>query len=201
MEEEYIFSAEELKICSTFAENVDTSFYAKRNQFNNEKRKKDSLIGKLGEFAVWNFLKKYYTGIPVDISPPDVKIYSAKEKSWDFDLKTPDMNVHVKSQDIEQGKRYGISWLFQFGDGSKRSYDKEIFDRLSNKQYVAFVTVDLTNNKAILRAFTNLDDLHESKMWKSPKLDKLKVANKIAVYLEDLKILPPKKLNILGCYA
>ena len=187
----YKFEQEEIDKCKKFSEEVDTSFYATRNQFNSEKRIKDSYIGKLGEVAVYQILKNKIK----DITEPDFKIYKAKEKSWDFDLKSTDINLHVKTQDLKVGEKYGVSWIFQFGDGKSRSYDKEIFDRTSPNQYVAFVSLDLTTLEATVRAMVTLDFLHDKKIWAAPKLDKLKIANKLAVYLKDLEKYP-EELNI-----
>jgi hypothetical protein len=182
----YKFEQEDLDKCKKFSEEVDTSFYATRNQFNSEKRVKDSYIGKLGEIAVYQILKNQIK----DITEPDFKIYKAKEKSWDFDLKGEGMNLHIKTQDLKVGEKYGVSWIFQFGDGKSRSYDKEIFDRISPSQYVAFVSLDLVESEATVRAMVSLDFLHEKKIWAAPKLDKLKIANKVAVYLKDLEKYP-----------
>jgi len=69
------FSEEEVASCEDFSQKVDTTLYARRNQSDNEKRKKDAKIGKLGEIAAFNFLKEKYP----DLSSPDFNIYSAKE--------------------------------------------------------------------------------------------------------------------------
>jgi hypothetical protein len=171
----YSFTQDEWNICKIFAESVDTSFYAKRNQFNNDKRVKDSFIGKLGEFAVWNLLKKDHP----NLTSPDIKIYAAKQKSWDFDLKDDNLNLHVKSQDIEQGAKYGVSWIFQITD-------KEIFEKTKENQFVAFTSVDLNKKEANVQAIMSVDFLHKKNLWAAPKLAKLKLANKVAVYLDDL---------------
>ena len=59
----YYFTQEEIDKCKSFSESVDTSFYARRSQFNEEKRKKDSFVGKLGEIAVYNYLKSKINNI------------------------------------------------------------------------------------------------------------------------------------------
>lgn len=178
----YQFTQEEYQACVDFSEGVDTSFYASRGQSNVDKRKKDSLVGKLGEVAVFNILKSKYE----DLTYPDFKIYKPREKSWDFDLKAANLNLHVKTQNVEQGRLYGESWIFQHGGEKRGHYDKEIFDKTSPNQYVAFVTVDLPNKTAYIKSILHLDKLHENNLFKPPKLEYLKLANKLAVYFNDI---------------
>lgn len=180
------FTPEQIQECLDFAEKIDTSFYAKRSQTDNDKRKQDQIVGKLGEIAVYTSLKDKYP----DISYPDFKIYEKKDKSWDFDLKAADKNIHTKSQNIKQSKKYGESWIFQKGNGSNRNYDKEIFDRLSPNQYVAFVLVDLAKYEAEVKAIVTLDFLHKKDLFRPPVLEKLRFANKMAVYYKDMKEYP-----------
>lgn len=177
---------EEFNKCKIFSEKCDTSHYVKRNQFNEEKRKKDSLIGKIGEIATFNYLKDKVE----NLTYPDFEIYSAKNKSWDFDLKAKDRNFHVKSQDVVQGDRFGVSWIFQYGNGFNQSYDKEIFDRLTDNQFISFVSINLETNEALIRAIVDLTFLHKKQLFKLPKLEKLQKANKLAVYLKDLERYP-----------
>lgn len=179
----YFFSQEELDICKKFSESVDTSHYSKRGQNNEQKRQKDALVGKLGEFAVYHSFKDKVS----NMTQPDVQIYTAKQKSWDFDLKGDGVNLHVKTQDIEQGEKYGVSWIFQYGNGKSQHYDKEIFDSLTPNQYIAFVSLSLKDNFAIIRAVVKLEFLHEKKLFGLPKLEHLQKANKKAVYLKDIE--------------
>jgi len=176
------FSVEEFEKCLDFSEKIDTSYYSTRNQTNNIKRKKDQLIGKLGEIASYNYLKEKIK----DISYPDFNIYEKKQKSWDFDLKSKDFNFHVKSQDIEQGLKYGESWLFQNSGLKYKGYDKEIFDRISPNQYICFCTIDLKTKQGFLKSLVSLDYIHNNHLFKLPKLEKLQQNNKLAVYFSDL---------------
>jgi hypothetical protein len=180
------FTQPEIDQVLDFANKIDTSYYAKRSQFDNEKRKQDQIVGKLGEVAVYNYLKEKYS----EITAPDFQIYKKNEKSWDFDLKGNEKNVHCKSQNISQSKRYGQSWIFQKGNGVNRHYDKEVFDRLSTNQYVSFILVDLDKYEAEIKAIVTLDFLHKKDMFKLPMLEKLRFANKVAVYYNDLKEYP-----------
>lgn len=188
----YFFSQEELDVCKNFSESVDTSHYSKRGQNNEQKRQKDAFVGKLGEYAVYNSLK----GKILNIVEPDVQVYAAKQKSWDFDLKGDGVNLHVKTQDIEQGEKYGVSWIFQYGNGKNQHYDKEIFDKITPNQYIAFVSLSLKENFALIRAIVKLDFLHDKKLFGLPKLEHLQKANKKAVYLKDIERYP-SELNQL----
>jgi hypothetical protein len=177
------FTQEEIDQVLDFANKIDTSYYATRSQKDNEKRKQDQIVGKLGEIAVHNYLKEKYP----DVSYPDFAIYDAKKKSWDFDLKGSEKNIHCKSQNIVQSRKYGESWIFQKGNGTNRNYDKEVFDQLSPNQYVSFVLVDLDKCTATIKAIVELDFLHKKDLFKLPVLEKLRYANKMAVYFSDLR--------------
>lgn len=177
------FSDQDLSICEDFAQNMDTSYYASRKQFNPEKRQKDQIIGKLGELATFYYLENKN----IKVSYPDFKIYKKKEKSWDFDLKGENINLHVKSQAVEQAQKYGISFIFQYGNGSNRAYDKEIFDRASPNQYVSFVVVNLKERHADIKCIIDLNLLHEKELFKLPRLKFLQENNKKAVYFADLE--------------
>ncbi len=178
----YNFTEEEYKKCVEFSEKIDTSYYASRNQFNPEKRKNDQIIGKLGEILSFNYLK---TKIG-NLTYPDFNIYEKSQKSWDFDLKGDNANIHVKSQNIIQSKRYGQSWIFQSGNG--KNYDKEIFDKISPNQYISFCLIDLVNKSGEIKSILPLEILHEKKLFKLPKLEKLQNANKLAIYFSDIKM-------------
>lgn len=171
------------KKCLNFSEAVDTDFYEKRSgQSNEAKRKKDSVVGKLGELAAFKMLQGKIQGL----TEPDFAIYTAKEKSWDFDLKSPEYNIHVKSQDVEQGKKYGESWVFQL-------QDKHIFQNYSDKDYVVFVSVNLATRECFVRSMLPLITLHEQQLFKPMKVHQLR-NNKAAVYYEDIQNIKPHLL-------
>jgi len=98
-------------LCNAFADAVyfsNKSTYDKRKQTNELKVKADIYIGKMAEFAVYNFL------VEKDrvVTQPDIMIYSVKRKSFDADLfvdeKTP---IHVKSCMSVRDREN--SWVFQ----------------------------------------------------------------------------------------
>jgi len=168
------FTKEHLQKADEFANAVNTSLYARRNQWDADKRKLDSKIGKLGELAVYETLKPTIS----DLSYPDFAIYTAKQKSWDYDLKAKDINLHVKCQNVVQAQRYGESWIFELTD-------KHIFKEYTENDYVAFVTVDLVKGEGNLKSILKVSDLHKKALFKKPKLDKL--VSKAAVYYTDIE--------------
>lgn len=168
------FTETDFKKCQTFANTIDTSFYATRHQFNKDKRIKDNIIGKLGEIATL----KYFKSKDIELSSPDFNIYNRNQKSWDYDLKGKNINLHCKSQSVEQGKKYGISFIFE-------NTDKHIFKEVNGNDYVSFISVDLENLQAEIKAIIKLQDLHNKKLFAKPKLSYL--TTKSAIYLDDLK--------------
>lgn len=175
-----IFTQDIMLRVNEFADAIDTSFYATRNQFDNKKRKRDQITGKLGEFAVYLFLKDKYP----DLTEPDCNIYEKKNKTWDFDLKAKDINIHVKTQDYASSLKYSLSWTFQ-------KNDKEIFKSNSDNQYVAFVSADIDKKFALVKSVLRLDTLHKCNMFKEPKLPQLR-ATKVVVYFSDIEPLEDK---------
>jgi len=177
-----IFSNEDVFKCKQFSESVDTTLYIQRNQFDAIKRSADSMIGKLGELTVYYSLKDKYP----NISYPDFKIYSAKQKSWDFDLKDEKFNLHVKTQESLQASKFGESWIFQ-------NEDKHVFKIFSENDYVAFVGVNLFQKYGIIKQILPISLLHKMNLFKKPILAKL--TSKSAVYFEDIKLLDICLLN------
>ena len=173
MQNKINLSPEDIQKCEEFAGAADTSFYAKRNQWDANKRKADSLVGKIGELAVYYSLVEKYP----DISYPDFKIYKAREKSWDYDMKDTAHNFHVKSQENLQSIKFSESWIFQ-------NQDKHIFLNHLPQDYVAFVKVNLQTKSAEVRAILPVSLLHKEQLFKAPILSKL--FDKKAVYFEDL---------------
>ena len=96
--------------CVQFAhDSIQTNLdaYARRNQKNVHKIFNDIVVGKIGEFAVYKYLKEKH-----ELDEPDLKIYSKENKSFDADLKTAGFDIHVKAQSKYQSETYGTSWSF-----------------------------------------------------------------------------------------
>jgi len=91
--------------------NHDDKASARTNGFAELKFKADIYIGKMAEFAVYNFILAQGKSVTF----PDIEIYHGRKKSFDADLtvnnETP---IHVKSCMETNG--YDNSWLFQPND-------------------------------------------------------------------------------------
>lgn len=181
----YVISEEMYQRCEQFAkDSVMTSAdkYARRNQFDIEKIKKDIRNGKLGEQGTHNLLAKKYPSL----SEPDYNIYSKKDKSWSPDLQeSSGISVAVKSQDIDSAINYGESWVFQFGNGGNYDCDTAVFKEINENHYVAFNAINLPKRFGNIRAIVKVKWLHEKKLFKEMKIHQLR-GNKVAVYYDDL---------------
>ena len=166
--------------------------YTYRGEKNLTKMEEDIVIGTLGEYAVYNYLKS----LGYKCSRPDLKIYGKKRKSFDADLrvyregfKADVVNVHVKSQSMKSVKRYGQSWLFQRSDSlvaNPEKSDKMIFTNVCPKTWEVSV-VGVVHPKLV----TELGLWGECKVWSYQK-------TKVAIYLEDLESygIVRKKFNM-----
>lgn len=118
-------------ISELFAKNsVETNveMYALHNQTNKEKILSDIYLGKMAEWAVFNYLLSKEK----KCSAPDVAIYPKRWKSFDADLTINDGDkLHVKS--CMAVSHYEISWVFSSKDPVTHSP--------SPNEFVAFVVV------------------------------------------------------------
>jgi hypothetical protein len=107
-------SAYQERLCTLFSSEVfhtNKDMYASRNQTNENKVRSDIYMGKMAEFAVYNYL----ISKGKICSAPDVMIYTAKQKSYDADLLINGIApLHVKSCMVVSG--YDNSWVFQPND-------------------------------------------------------------------------------------
>jgi hypothetical protein len=108
--------------------NTNIQKYAERNQSDVKKIISDIYIGKMAEFAVWNYLQRDGK----DATIPDIMVYPAKKKSYDADIFCGDIKIHVKSC-VAMGL-YPVSWIFQPNDPVTISP--------SNKDYLALVCIE-----------------------------------------------------------
>lgn len=163
----------DIQKCQEFANQIDTGFYASRGQGNDSKRTKDQVIGKVAEIAAYNYLKSK----EIDSSYPDFAIYAKGQKSWAHDMQNLKYNFHIKSQSVEQGKRYGTSFVFE-------KTDKKIFEKYTEIDYVFFISIDLPNKTADIKSILKLEDLHKHNLFKPMKLAHL--TSKLAIYFDDV---------------
>lgn len=167
-------SKKDLDECRQFSDMIDASFYENRNQFDDNKRKIDIVIGKAGELIAYYYLKKTYP----EITYPDFMIYSTNKKSWDYDLKTSSINLHVKSQSFLQENNFSSSWIFQ-------NEDKHIFKKYKDNDFVIFVSINLMESHGIIKKILPVKLLHEKELFKKPILANL--ISKSAIYYDDIK--------------
>lgn len=166
--------------CASFAENSYASsgaHYAKRNQSNPDKVKLDIKIGKMAEFAAWSYLFK--SG--VISSRPDLKIYEQKNKTLSPDLKSGNLNFHIKACSKNSG--FPLSWAFQYGNKEKGHFDP-VLQSSSELDIAIFCVVDGTR-VTVMSAF-QVKNIFHYKLLKDPKLDRLK-NQKLFVYWDDIK--------------
>lgn len=102
------------RLCTLFSNEVyhtNKEMYASRNQTSETKVKADIYIGKMAEFAVFNYL----VSKGKDCSAPDILIYEGNKKSYDADLFVNGSSpLHVKS--CVDSRIYSNSWVFQPND-------------------------------------------------------------------------------------
>ncbi len=178
-----IIDEKSLETCRQFAsDSVSTSLncYARRGQSNPRKIEQQILNGKIGEFGVYKFL----TDAGQECSLPDTRILQRKEKSFDYDLVAPDFNIHVKTQDYAEAKKFGSSWVFQCSPNKNANHDSHVFKVYdAKKDYVAFCTL-FGNNLAVV-GFVKVADLHAHDLFKEMKVWQLRNTKK-AVYYDDI---------------
>jgi hypothetical protein len=176
----YYLSRDIIKICEVFCSKVlhtNADQYYKRKQSDINKIWNDIFYGKISEWGVYFiYLERGRT----NVTAPDMKIYSSKQKSFDADLCYGLYNLHVKSQNSESAEKYGDSWIFQSKDplfASPTEYDIIVGCRVtldeSSKDFIDGALVEIKLEKRFI-------DLNIG----SPKLSKFS-GDKKAIYLKD----------------
>lgn len=173
-----VISARDIAACKAFAEkcyDTNKDEYARRNQDNRDKIVWDITIGKMAEIAVYFFLRDEKK---VECSQPDFLIYAAKKKNYGADLTFTGKDgvlydLHVKSQDKQQGERFGKSWMFQKKDTLTHA-PKE-------NEMICLCTID--NNEV------HIDYMRKAAkfigVYSEPKAERLR-ESKTAIYAEHL---------------
>ncbi len=174
MSYEYTLSTDEIKQIKKFSESINTNHYSGRGQFSPQKRREDQEIGKSGEIVAYHVIQN----ILPNISKPDFEIYSVGRKSWDFDMKTDEYNIHIKTQSLKSAKLYGSSFIFE-------KTDKKIFKDYSDNDYVSFVQFDYDKKSGKVLSFMPVKMLHYLSLFKDPVNKNL--ITKQAVYYKDLE--------------
>jgi len=105
-----------------FYNSASGNMYKTRTQ-NNVKEEKlisDIYLGKMAEFAVWNFLHKQKKNATF----PDINVYESYRKNYDADIMIGETKVHVKSC---SENNYGNSWVFRPSDPIVSNPDENDF--------------------------------------------------------------------------
>jgi hypothetical protein len=149
-----------------FYNTSNKSVYTNTNKSSPEKLISGIYLGKLAEFAVWNFL----ISVKKKASFPDVSILPADMKSYDADIISEGTNIHVKSC-MSTSNTFPISWLFYPND--------PVTITPQENDFCAFVIC--YPSKRFEGYFAKAVDMIV--MYKDPKLEHLK---KKVIYEEDL---------------
>jgi hypothetical protein len=169
----YINSKHSAKIMR-FAEQVSmTTNYSDCNQTNYNLKVYQHYIGKLGELAVFLYLRQE----GYNITEPDFKIYQSKDKSWDSDLKINDLHISIKTQDIESAKRFGLSWTFQHIKNGRKDFTIK-----ENPIVIPTLYDNFYYNKIRIIIFPSIE--MKNIKFGEPKKESLK-GKKLVMYAED----------------
>ncbi len=140
------------------------SEYEKRNQSNKEKIISDIYNGKKAEFLVYNYLISKQK----KLSSPDLNIYEKYNKSYDSDLNIKEINIHVKSHNVNGN--FPISWVFEKKD--------PLLSEMKENNFLALVVINREINYMYLKKISEVK-------FKEPLKECLK-KTKVCVYENDL---------------
>lgn len=171
-----------------FAEQcVDTCIgnYKRRGQGNRAKIITDIHTGKLLELGAHKLLKT----IGLDPVFPDFKIYEKKGKSWDADITAGKAQFHCKSQTEISVKKYGLSWILQYGGNGKGHTDK-LFHNQTEHDFL--IPGYIQGRSAVICGIFSIGDIMENGLIGMPKLPQL-YFSKRAIYWEDLEFHYPEE--------
>lgn len=167
--------------------------YARRGQYNSSKIIQDMIIGKIGEIETYLYFVNQY-GVNSIIHKPYVlnedmsNVRDDDDFEHDADLIVNEMNIHIKTQNYEQSKRFGSAWVFQ------RSHVSALKQQDTSHDHVAFCEVDLKKNLYSLKVFKPLDYLLDNNMFRDMKIQKYNHGPraKFSVHYEDFEdfVLP-----------
>jgi hypothetical protein len=165
--------------CIKFAdERIEGSknLYTYRGESNLSKMREDLEIGVVGEMGVY----KYMVDKGYECSKPDLKIYEDRRKSFDADLFSGDIKIHIKSQGIGSAKRYGNSWLFQRSDS--------LVKNPSEHDLICFTNVNLEAKEVTVLGFCWAKDIVNNDKFAECKVFRYR-HTKVAIYFKDLEDL------------
>jgi hypothetical protein len=171
-------SQEYISLCENFAEERMGSYglYNARCKSSPEKIKQDLLIGAMGECGTYLTLNS--CGI---CTPPSFTILDKKQKDYSADLQFGEYLLHVKSQGEESCRKYGDSWILQYGKGRD-----PIFKSTNENEYLVLTRVDEKRGIISIKAIMSVPYLTSGNLIGEPKVKWL-IGEKKAIYLKDLE--------------
>lgn len=174
-------SQDYIDLCEAFAEERMGSYglYNARCRSKPEKIKQDLLIGAMGECGVYLLLSKY--GI---CTPPSFTIFEKKRKDYSADLQFEGFSLHCKSQGEESVRRYGASWILQYGKGRD-----PIFKCQDESQYLVLSRVNEEKGVVSIKAIMSVSYILKHGLIGEPRVAWL-IGEKKALYLNQLEEHP-----------
>jgi hypothetical protein len=166
--------------------------YGRRNQNDRIRIVQQIAEGKLAEFIAYERLHPFFVGL----TPPDLQIYEASQKSWSPDLRAEDLTFSVKGCTYESaygqtGKSRGnkMSWVFQYADkdgvGGK---DKGIWGKHKCHLFVGVFIDKFRDGIGHIKAICPVEVLHQNDLFRAPRKADLAEIKKV-IYYEDLTII------------
>jgi len=160
-------------ICNAYATEISEKkddYYASINQTDPAKLKYNYLVGTMGEFAVYEYLKLR------GLNPTEPRTVVEAKASWAPDLMVDDIAIHVKTQSHSQAIRYGLSWSFQRAD-------EEIFIHKSGT--ATFCEYFDDSREVIIHHLIDVVKLHTGDLFNYPQLPRYRKYKRV-VYHTDL---------------
>jgi len=162
---------DDIERCHEFAEAqyvTSRATYARRGQANRDTIIRQIEQGKIAELMVYHHLRKKF-----NVDEPDFNIYKGKKKSFAADLTDGFLRFHIKGQDDESARRYGISWVFTPSDPLvTKPMAQDIM-----------VLVLLKNDTVKIEGFLSALTAKEQNLYEDPKLERLR-GHKVVLYMK-----------------
>lgn len=149
-----------------------------RNQEDLEIIKYQIIIGKLGELGA----KKWLEDLGEKCSEVDFEITENKTYAPDLMI-NEEIHCHVKSQDLNSARTFGLSWTFQFSGNGIGHTDSRIFEDYNENDVVIFCLVN--GSLVYIKAKIPVKKIHELDLFKEPRKESLAGIKKV-VYFEDI---------------
>ena len=157
-----------------------SNLYNYRGKSSADKIIEDIVIGTAGEWGAYLYLVQK----GIIISPPDMKIYKNKRKSFSADLLNDDYKFHVKSQSKSSTAKYGHSWLLQ-------KLDKIVTNPDQNEYFIFTEVTNFADGEdgivlaVEILGVVSIKEIVDKKLFGECKVPSFR-NTKVALYLKDL---------------